>query len=292
MKENLLLVINPTAGSINVSEVMEMAEEWSDKTEFNIEIYKTSGKNDDQKIEQLLQDKAYKRVLVAGGDGTVNMVASKLLNKDIILGILACGSANGLAASLQIPKKLDEQFEMALNCDPLTIDTLFINDVFCVHLADVGINAELIYNYEKSGASGMWGYASQSIPTLLKSNYPYKFKIFIEDKEIESEGVLLVFSNAKKYGTGAIVNPEGKIDDGNFEVILYEKLGVREVLETFRGNSLEKDTSMKMYHATAVSVECESPIALQVDGEFIGKYDTFSAQIKPQSLQLAVPKSN
>jgi len=292
MKENLLLVINPTAGSITVNEVTEKAEEWSDKYDFNIEIYETSGKDDDTQIEELLQGKEYKRVVVAGGDGTINMVASKLLNKNIILGILACGSANGLATSLQIPKGLDEQFEIAFNHHPMSIDTLFINDTFCVHLADVGINAELIYNYEKSGASGMWGYATESIPTLLKSKYPYKFKIFIEDKVIESEGVLLVFSNAKKYGTGAIVNPESKIDDGSFEVILYEKLGVREILEMFRGTSSKKDTSMEMYHTTAVSVECESPISLQVDGEFIGKYDTFSAHIKPQSLKLAVPNSN
>ncbi len=292
MKENLLLVINPTAGSINVNEVVAKAREWSNKPEFNIKIYKTSGKNDDARIEQLLQAKEYKRVVVAGGDGTINMVASKLLNKDIVLGILACGSANGLATSLQIPKKLDEQFEIAFKQHPLSIDTLFINDIFCVHIADVGINAELIYNYETSKTSGMLGYAIQSIPTLFKSNYPYKFKIFIEDKVIENKGVLLAFANAKKYGTGAIINPEGKIDDGSFEVILYKRLSIWEVLKTFLRNRSKKETSMEIYRTKSVSVKCKTPVALQVDGEFIGEYDTFSAHVRPQSLKLAVPNSN
>lgn len=292
MKENLLLVINPTAGSITVDEVVVKARAWSQKLEFNIEIYNTSGQNDEARIEQLLETDEYKRVVVAGGDGTINMVASKLLNKDIILGILACGSANGLATSLQIPKNLDEQFAIAFEWVPMAIDTLFINDKFCVHIADIGINAELIYHYETSNASGMWGYAVQMIPTLFKSNYPYTFKIFIEDTVIEHEGVLLAFSNTKKYGTGAIVNPKGKIDDGNFEVILYKRLTVGEVVKTFLKDRFTIESSMEIYSAKSVKVKCERPIALQIDGEFIGKYDTLSAYTMPQSLKIAVPHSN
>ncbi|WP_318308288.1 diacylglycerol/lipid kinase family protein [Flagellimonas crocea] len=289
MKDNFLLVINPTAGSISVEEVEGKAKAWSVELDFNLEIYKTTGEDDEARVEELLQEKEYKRVIVAGGDGTINMVASKLLNKDIVLGILACGSANGLAASFQIPKKLDEQFKIALEHRPLAMDTLFVNDRFCAHIADIGINAELIYNYETSKASGMLGYARQSIPTLFKSNYPYEFKIKIEDKVIEGKGVLLAFANAKKYGTNAIINPKGKIDDGSFEVILFKRLNIWEVLKTFLKNTRNKEVYMEIYKTKSVSVNCKTPIALQVDGEFIGEYDTFSAQIKPQSLKLAVP---
>lgn len=289
MKQNFLLVINPTAGSISVDEVSEKARQWSDNQEYTIEIYKTTGKDDDVKIEELLQEKEFKRIIVAGGDGTITMVASKILNTDMVLGILACGSANGLATSLNIPKNLDDQLDIALHHDAKVMDTLLVNDNFCTHISDIGINAELIYNYEISKASGMLGYAKQSIPTLFKSNYPYEFKITLEDRVIESKGVLLAFANARKYGTNAIINPEGRIDDGSFEVVIFKRLSIREILKTLFKNSQHREGSMEIYRTQSVSVKCKSPVALQVDGEFIGEFDTFSAEIKPASLKIAAP---
>ncbi len=289
MRKNLLLVINPTAGSINVESVLHKTEQWARKFEFNLKVFKTTGENDHAKIEELLQLADYKRVIVAGGDGTINLVASKLIGTKTILGILPCGSANGLATSLNIPKSINEQLSIAIDNNVISSDTITVNDNICIHIADVGINAELIYNYENSKSSGMLGYFKQAIPTLFQSNYPYKFKISLNDKVIEKKAVLLAFANAKKYGTGAIVNPNGKIDDGTFEVIVFKKLKLIEVLKSIIQTPYIQKTSVESYRTKSVLVTCKKPIALQVDGEFIGEYDKLSAKIKPKSLRLAVP---
>ncbi|MCH2489354.1 MAG: diacylglycerol kinase family lipid kinase [Flavobacteriales bacterium] len=290
MRSNLLFVINPAAGSIDAVEVEAKARKFSERFEFDLEFYFTTGTEDAKLIKEKLASKTFHRVIVAGGDGTINMVASQLLTENIILGILACGSANGLLTSLDYPKTLDEQFEVAFSNHTQSIDALCVNDTVCLHIADIGINAELIYNYEKSNSRGMFGYAKHSLPTLLKSDYPYKFKIHLEDKVIKSTGVLLAFANTKKYGTGANINPIGKIDDGLFELILYKKLSVWEILKTFFNKTSNKEPHISMYQAQSVKVTSENPIALQVDGEFIGEFDTFSAEIIPKCLQLALPK--
>ncbi|WP_179345902.1 diacylglycerol/lipid kinase family protein [Winogradskyella ursingii] len=291
MKTNALLVINPTAGSINCNEIETRTRESAEIYNFNLKIFQTSGKDDKIKIERLLDTINFERLLVAGGDGTVNMVASILINRDVVMGILACGSANGLATSMGIPKNLDEQLKIALNNKSFTIDTLLVNEKLCVHIADIGINAELIYNYEKANASGMLGYAFQSIPTLFKSNYPYKFWITINDSVESFRGVLLAFANATKYGTGANINPEGQLDDGFFEVTLYKRLSVWAILKTFFKKTKDKSNSTKIFSAKNVSVRCENPIALQIDGEYIGEYTRFTAKIQSKSLKLAVPNS-
>lgn len=288
MRPNLLFVINPAAGSIDASEVEDTARKFSERFEFDIEFYFTTGTGDAQRIEEKLASKTYDRVIVAGGDGTINMVASQLLNKNIIMGVLACGSANGLLTSLDCPNTMDKQFEVAFSHHTQTIDALCVNDTVCLHIADIGINAELIYNYEKSKSRGMLGYALHSVPTLFKSDYPYRFKIYLEEKVIESSGVLLAFANAKKYGTGANINPIGKIDDGLFEVILYKRLRFWEILKTFFNKTSNKEPYINMYHAQSVKVESKQPIALQVDGEFIGEFENFSARIIPKCLKLAL----
>lgn len=288
MKNNLLLVINPTAGSIDVKSVLLKTEEWSQKFKYNLRVFRTTGKNDNAKLNDLLQSMDFKRVVVAGGDGTINMVALKLIDTEIILGILPCGSANGLATSLNIPKNLDEQLKIALSQNAILIDTISVNGNICIHIADVGINAELIYNYQASKSTGMLGYAKQAIPTLFKSNFPYEFKISLKDKVINRKAVFLAFANAKKYGTGAIVNPKGKINDGTFEVIIYKKLKLIEILKSMTAFLNIKNTSVESYKTKSVSVKCKRPIALQIDGEFIGEFEELSAKIKPKSLRLAV----
>ncbi|MAZ72283.1 MAG: diacylglycerol kinase [Flavobacteriaceae bacterium] len=288
MKSNLLFVINPVAGSIDAAKVEHTARKFAEKFEFDIEFYFTTGAEDAKRIEEKLSSNTYHRVIVAGGDGTIAMVASQLLNKNIVLGILACGSANGLLTSLEYPKTLPEQFEVAFAHYTQTIDALCVNDIICLHIADIGINAELIYNYEKTNSRGMLGYALHSLPTLFKSDYPYRFKIHLEDKVIESAGVLLAFANAKKYGTGANINPIGKIDDGFFEVILYKRLSFWEILKTFFNKTSKQEPYIHRYHAASVAVESKHPVALQVDGEFIGKFETFSAYIIPKCLPLAL----
>ncbi|AOW16501.1 hypothetical protein LPB03_03025 [Polaribacter vadi] len=288
MKKNILLVLNPTAGSLNVELVLSKTKHWSQKLETQLKVYKTTGNNDEGKIKHLLNTSTYSRILVAGGDGTLKMVASVVIDTPIILGILPYGSANGLATSLAIPKDIDQQLEIAFTKDAMDMDTILVNDVLCVHIADMGINAELIYNYEKTASSGMLGYALQVIPTLFKSGAPYDFKISINDKVMKEKGVLLAFANAEKYGTGARINPDGKINDGKFEVILYKKLSIREILKTFFKNWSVQKTSVATYSTTSVSIGCKKPVPLQVDGEYIGEFKDFSAQINPKSLRVAV----
>lgn len=289
MKKNLLLIINPKAGSIDVDDVSANGKLWAETYQFELTIHTTTGNDDKKSIEALLKKSDFERVLVAGGDGTINMVASILVGTSITLAILACGSANGLATSFELPKDLDEQFKIALDAKPKSVDTLEVNGNLCIHIADVGVNAELIYNYETTKSSGLWGYAMQTIPTLFKSDYPYHFDMELDSQTFKTKGVLLAFANADRYGTGSIINPDGKIDDGVFEVVIFKRLSLIDILKTFFKKRKRQNLNVEIHSTASVTVRCRKPISFQVDGEFIGKVDTLSATINPASLKMAIP---
>src|SRR5690606_18132439 len=147
----------------------------AEKRSFKLKIYETSGNNDKQEIKAILTDIKPSRILVAGGDGTISLVAECILGTDICLGIIPAGSANGMAVNFNIPQTLPEQIEIALSDHTMKIDALFINGKLCMHIADLGINAELVKNYENSGIRGKLGYFLQSFPTLFNSESPFHF---------------------------------------------------------------------------------------------------------------------
>src|SRR5690606_19045591 len=115
---------------------------------YHLEVYKTTGNNDKAAIEAIVKKRKPNRVLVAGGDGTISTVAECLLGTDSCLGIIPAGSANGIAVNLGLPDTVPEQIAIALSTCTLKVDVLYINKNLCLHIADLGINAELIQKYE------------------------------------------------------------------------------------------------------------------------------------------------
>jgi YegS/Rv2252/BmrU family lipid kinase len=232
MKNKILLVVNPISGDNDKSNVIEAVKTEINKRNYSLEIYETSGDNDPDGIEKIIFKNQPERILIAGGDGTIQLVAQVLRNHDIPIGILPTGSANGLALNLNLPADIDEQLKIALSDSFLKIDTLQINDRTCLHIADFGINAELIKNFQNSSIRGKLGYLLHSIPTLIKCEYPFEFEIEANGKHIVQKGVLLAIANAKKFGTGANINPSGKLNDGLFEIIIFKNLNFVEIFKT------------------------------------------------------------
>ncbi len=228
---------------------------------------------------------------MAGGDGTIQLVAKVLKDFDLILGILPAGSANGFAFNLDLPDNLIDQIKVATGSKIFTVDTLELNGETCLHISDMGINAELIRHYEHSNFRGKFGYFLQSFPTLFKSNYPYKFTIEADNYKYVKKGVLLAIANANKFGTGANINPNGKLNDGKFEVLIFKKISLFQIIKT-----LFKNTKMDSNFVETISIEkaiitCEKPVAFQIDGEFIGKRKEVKVKVSDKKLKIAVSEN-
>ena len=106
----------------------------------------------------------------------------------------------------------------------MEIDMISINGKKSLHLSDLGLNAELIKNYEKSIMRGKWGYAVQTFTTLIDLNDPFVATISANFQTITCTARMIVIANSKKYGTGVSINPNGVMDDGKFELVILKNL--------------------------------------------------------------------
>ena len=287
--KEVLLVVNPIAGDTDKKPIISKVKERVEQKKANYHLYSTTGENDSEKIQSQIRDKNIDRVLVAGGDGTINLVANAVKKFDLTLGIIPAGSANGLAINLNLPQTLNEQIEIALGDNFIDLDLLCLNNTICLHMSDLGINAELIQNYESSSIRGKFGYLIQSIPTLIQSEFPFDFHIETENYSVEEKAVLLGLANMKKYGTGANVNPEGIPDDGIFEILVFKKLSLVDVLKTLRNETDMDPDFVEIIRAKRAKITCKKPVSFQIDGEYIGKETEIDIKILPEKLRIAIP---
>ncbi len=288
--KNVLLVVNPISGALDKTILIQQIEIEVKKIDARLNIFQTKGEEDLLNLEKRIQELKPCRIIIAGGDGTIKLTAEALKEEDIPVGIIPVGSANGLASNLKLPLNIEKQIHIALGNTLQKIDVILINDEYCLHIADFGINAELIGKYAESNIRGKIGYVLHSIPTLLESEYPFKFEVEANNQTFKKEGILLAIANANSYGTGAKVNPKGKIDDGYFEILIFKHFDIFRILKTLR-NEVDYDPDfMETISTKEAKISCTSPVAFQIDGEYLGRKESIRAKILPNKLTIAVPE--
>lgn len=289
-KQQILLIVNPVSGGNDKTDLVDTITEVAADKGYDIIIHETSC-DDEDIIRKKIQQLQPARVLVAGGDGTIQLAAELLQGTDIPMGIFPVGSANGFAVSLDISTEPEEQLEVAFGDNMIESDILEVNGHICIHIADMGVNAELIKNYEGGNIRGKLGYMLQSIPSFIKAEFPYTFNIEANGKSYSKTGILLAIANADKFGTGARINPNGKINDKKFELILFKNFDLQGIIKTLNGQLTPDMEFVEIIDTDNAVITTETPVPLQVDGEFIDDVTKTEVRILPHTVKLLVPTS-
>jgi diacylglycerol kinase (ATP) len=289
LKKNIILVVNPVAGGIDKSEIIEAASLFADKEGLNLALYVTTGIDDIAKIKVLYDALKPERVIVAGGDGTIKSVAESLQNTDVVFGIIPAGSANGLATDLNIPKELGESLPIAFQSASAEMDMIVINGRTSIHLSDLGLNAELIKNYANSEIHGKWGYALQVFNTLVGIEEPFTATITANGQTVERVAEMIVIANSKKYGTGVIINPSGIMNDGKFELVVLKNIDLTIFSKIITGNIPIESGDVEIISTDRANIKLHSPVSFQIDGEYCGRETELNVVMSPYKLKVAIP---
>ena len=228
------------------------------------------------------------KVVAVGGDGTVKMVAELIRNTKTVLGLLPAGSANGMAKELGVPLKKEEALDIVLHGEKKVIDVIQINeDEICIHLSDLGLNAMLIKYFETGKKRGMIGYAKGVIKTLWNKQTLH-VDIVTDKGKFHRRAYMIVLANASKYGTGATINPEGKVDDGFFEVVVVRKLNFWGLLNALITHKTFHKDKAEIFSTKTLELTALRKAYFQVDGEYLGRTKKISARIAPNCLHVMV----
>jgi|AntRauTorcE11897_2_1112592.scaffolds.fasta_scaffold22011_1 diacylglycerol kinase family enzyme len=295
-QKRFLFVINPISGDVDKSLLPQKIEIFSKRYSAEVDLLETTGENDPQRVEEKCAEFKPGTLVACGGDGTVNMIAKIAYQRQLILGIVPGGSANGMAKELGIPDDFDAALDFLGSKEPFDCDLLWVDENLCLHLADVGLNAALIERFEKSNQRGWWGYARE-FTQQWKERFEVEYSVISKDlsKPKKIKGLVAVVANATVFGTGACINPEGDISDGQFEIIVMKPQGflgfLGTTLRSFFGK-LSKSPFAKTVSVSEATIRLSKPQPLQVDGEFICKTDKFSIRIEKHAIKIVGSKGS
>lgn len=290
MQLRLLFVINPVSGGKKKADPEAFIKNYFHERQEEIHFFLLD--KPQQTLTDLIRKIRPSCVIAVGGDGTVKMVAEELVNTAIPMGILPAGSANGMATELRIPADWEQVLGLITREHPSTImdiDLIQINGKeTCIHLSDVGLNALLVKNFEQRGIRGKLGYALSIFKTLWQNK---RMEVKIENKKMQliRHAHMIVLANARMYGTGASINPNGDLTDGLFEVVILRKLSIPELLKMLFRHRPFDPAKTEILQASQVTISTRKRAHFQIDGEYMGKTNQIHAGILSRALKVIVP---
>jgi diacylglycerol kinase (ATP) len=291
-QSKLLFVINPVSGGNKKTSWETGIREYFKDSVHEILIVNLTGKNDTSIVRDNLSRFQPHKVIAVGGDGTIKLLAEQLNGTGIPLGILPAGSANGMAKELELPFTVKEALDVVVRGVVKMIDLIRINDKeICIHLSDMGLNALVIKYYSMNRVRGKWGY-TKAIFRVLWQRQLIRTEIQINGEKLSRDAFMIVIANARTYGTGALINPNGDLNDGKFEVIILKELSVWELLKMLLTHRPFDPRKTEILQTEEIIITIRSKAYFQIDGEFRGKLTMIKARILPSALALLLPVKN
>ncbi|MGQ1891438.1 diacylglycerol/lipid kinase family protein [Thermophagus sp. OGC60D27] len=290
-KRKVLFVINPASGNDNKSDIRKLLTQYCGKYTLAPFFVETTGENDRTNIVSAIEKYAPEVVAAVGGDGTVNLVVGALTEHNTVkLGIIPTGSANGMAYELNIPTQLENAVEIIARGVSKRIDLLLINHKhIAVHLSDLGLNARIIKRFDQQNIRGLYGYARQFLKEVIALS-SFKCTVLPSKKRKHNyRAVMVVMLNTHFYGTGAIINPKGRMDDGKFEIVIikpYPWYYIFSMFFAFFTGNIHKLRHVKIKSCKRAQLILNPPQDLQIDGEPLGEVSQVEIEIIPSAIEV------
>ena len=289
MNKSFLFIQNPQAGESSGSEFREAFAQWQKRSAHRAELIQTSGENDAQMIREKVKRDRYHSVVAVGGDGTLNLVANACYQRIEKIAFFPEGSANGMARELALPEEREALFAIleharTQKCDLLSFD----QGPKGIHISDLGLNAELVRDFEESEERGMMAYTKNLSRRLAKAQ---KFKLSLETErgEEQHEALMVALANARFYGTGAALNQKGSISDGLMEVCLLHHIAPFKLAGHFVDMIPDQSEHMTVHQARCVRIEADRAVPFQIDGELMGDVKRLEAKVIPEAFEIYIP---
>ena len=225
------------------------------------------------RVFETLRQEEYSRILVAGGDGTMNTCVNAMVRHDIHLpvGLLPAGTANDFAYYFELPSDLDLQLDVALGEKTTKADVGKVNNKCFINVCAMGALVDVSQKTDPNlkNALGSLAYYLKAL-TELPQVHPIAVRLTTPERVYNEEIYFMVVMNVESAGGFRKLSPQSSMDDGKLDVIAFRKMPIMEfgplLFEVVNGR--HPDNKNVLYFQTPeLTIESNEQMDTDVDGE-------------------------
>jgi len=289
--KRILFIINPNSAKRNRARIAVAIKNIINHTVYDVSVIYTESAGHAITLSKNAVDDKVDIIVAVGGDGTVNEVASQMINSSSTLGIVPLGSGNGLARHLGISLNIERAIELINKQNTSTIDTASVNSTPFISIAGVGFDAFVADKFARGTRRGFLGYF-QIIANEYLGYSPQEYKItFADDNQIAVKALFIAFANSNQFGYDTTIAPNATLKDGMLDVCIVKKpqiFRIPLIASLLLLRRVDISPLVNIIKTSNLTVDCKSETVVNIDGEAINFGKKLNIKINPLSLKIII----
>ena len=287
LEKDTVVILNPAARG-------DRAGHWRSRVERvarGATLRATSRIGEAELLARKAAREGFKRIVAAGGDGTINEVVNGLAGTTAALGLLPIGTVNVFATELGLPAgDLNQCWQIICDGRTRMIDLPSANGKHFVQLAGIGLDAQAVK--ETSVAfKRSFGPLSYLVSAAQIASRPPPHLVIESKGGTTIEGSFVLIGNGRLYGGPFPFFKRAQIDDGLLDVVVFKRIGYLDIIRYLQDVIFSSSISMpdlEYFQTKRLRVSSQEEVPVEVDGELIGNCPV-EFRMRERSLQVLAP---
>ena len=278
----MLFIVNPISGSGRKQRIISSLQ----KAGYEVVCTEYAGH-----AEKIARETDAKTVVAVGGDGTVNEVARGLVGTDKTLGIIPCGSGDGLARHLGISHIFSRALKVVTAGKTSPLDAGTIDGRMFFSVCGVGFDAVVSERFAKCGRRGLSSYISEGLKTW-RCYVPERYSIVLDGQKLEHDAIFITVGNSNQWGNGAKITPLADSSDGILDITVVDGFKTVEIpwmAGRLMTGSAHKSRHVHTYRGQSITITRPSDGPAHADGDWFSAGRTIEIKVIPHALKVLVP---
>ncbi len=290
VKTSIRFIVNPISGTQGKEHFPALVSETIDSERFDYQIYFTEYAGHATQLAKACVEQGIDICVAVGGDGTINEVARSLVHTQTALGVVPCGSGNGLARHLCLPMDMKGALQIINKAQIESFDYGIVNDLPFFYTCGMGFDAFISLKFAESGKRGPITY----VENVLKEGLKYKPQTYCVEDETGThnyKAFLIACANAAQYGNNAYIAPGASMKDGLMDVIIMEPFDVLDapaIAYDMFSKTLTQNSKIKTFKAKRIHIHRSEAGAIHYDGDPIMTNADVDVEMQPLGIRIIV----